>query len=45
MALDLDVPYPRLNMIVNGWLDPRPIERIKLSEYVDVAPSDLGWND
>ena len=36
VALDLEIPYSRLNLIVNGWQEAGPIERIKLSEYLDV---------
>jgi len=45
VALDLEIPYSRLNLFVNGWIEPGPIERIKLSEYLDVDPVELGWNE
>lgn len=37
VALDLEIPYSRLNLIVNGWQEPGPLERVKLSEYLDVT--------
>jgi phosphoribosylformimino-5-aminoimidazole carboxamide ribonucleotide (ProFAR) isomerase len=43
VALDLEIPYSRLNLVINGWQEPWPTERVKLTEYLDVEPEDLGW--
>ena len=45
VALDLEIPISRLNLVLNGWQEPGPLERTKLSDYLNVEPSDLGWSD
>jgi predicted XRE-type DNA-binding protein len=45
VSLDLEIPYSRLNLFVNGWMEPGPLERIKLADYLGCDPEELGWTE
>ena len=42
VALDLNIPYSRLNLIVNGWQDITPELRQRFLDYFGCEAEDLG---